>query len=143
MSLTVAIAIADEQTIFRQHFGAAPEYAVYRIEESGAQLIKTIGNPRAGDHHHHHGGEHEHGEHEHGHGHQGKQQAIAELLQAEDVKVIVSGAFGGGVRVMQQWFVPVLMKSDSSVAGALTKLGSESATLLEAYNSPAKDLQQL
>ena len=101
MGLKFAFAVNDSGVFEKKHFGEADKFLIFREKNSELVLEKTLTNTvRDFDE-------------EQQHGSRKKAGAIIDLLKSDDVNVLVSMQFGKNIKVINDFFIPIIIHSDN------------------------------
>ena len=114
--------VTDKGSTISQHFGRAPSYLVFTVEEG--EIVEQEQREKAGHqqftHDHHDHDDHHHHEHEHGHGH-GVHSDAKHMQMVEPIRdceaVIVRGMGSGAYLAMEQAHIrPIVTELDDAEA---------------------------
>jgi predicted Fe-Mo cluster-binding NifX family protein len=92
----IAIALTKDLKLPENHFGESEKFLIYKYSYGSLRFVKSIPN------HHRNDDEGQHGKPEKG-------RNIAGLLQKEDVNCVVSRYFGKNIRIISEFFLPVIV----------------------------------
>ena len=120
MMINVAFATDNGKTFMDRHFGDAKFYDVYEISENDSKFIKRIINTIEEDN-------------EHVHADPEKAKGIAGLFKNENIKVVVSEAFGPNIKRIKKKFVCVLM-NDNSISDSIKTIQQKFDTINKEWN---------
>ncbi|MBN2350502.1 MAG: hypothetical protein JXJ22_16820 [Bacteroidales bacterium] len=96
-----ALAVNHAGYFQAKHFGDADKYCIYEWQNSKLTFLKEELNP------------YKTFDEEQEHGSQKKGRAIINLLKRMDVKVLVSRQFGRNVQLVNQYFIPVIIYTET------------------------------
>lgn len=120
MMINVAFATDNGKTFMDRHFGDAKFYDVYEISENASKFIKRIINTIEEDN-------------EHVHAYPEIAKGIAGLFKNENIKVVVSEAFGFNIKRIKKKFVCVLM-NDNSISDSIKSIQQKFDTINKEWN---------
>ena len=89
--------VTQDETKVSAHFGMAPLYRVFTVEDGEIAAVET----RAKPHHEHHPDHHNH-QHEHGQHQQGRDHHDDMFAPIADCQVLICGGMGGGAHARAQ-----------------------------------------
>jgi len=92
----LAIALTKDLKLPENHFGESEKFLIYRFSDGRLRFVKSIPNQHRND---------DEGEH----GNPEKGRNIADLLKKEDVNCVVSRFFGKNIRIISEYFLPVIV----------------------------------
>ncbi len=101
MGLKFAFAVNDTGVFEKKHFGEADKFLIYKEKDSSLVLDRELKNT-ARDF-----------DEEQQHGSRKKADAIINLLKSDDINVLVSMQFGKNIKVINDFFIPIIIHSDS------------------------------
>jgi len=100
MNLKFALAVNNDNQFEKKHFGDADKYLIYQQEtDKIVFLSEEVNSFKMMDE-------------EIGHGSKRKGNAIIELLKAKGVNVLVSRQFGKNIKLVNEYFIPVIVSSE-------------------------------
>ena len=98
--MKIAIAVDHQDNIQSGHFGEAISYKIYQKKDDQWQFADTLQNDmRNYD--------------EDQHGSKGKGKGVVKLLATRDIKAVVSKQFGQNIKIVGQYFAPIVTSVDS------------------------------
>lgn len=100
-TIKFAFAVSDLNSFEATHFGDAAKYLIYEWNGTEILFVTEIYN------------EHSSFDEKQEHGSQKKGKAIIELLAKSEVKVLVSRQFGRNMKIVNHFFIPVVIDKDS------------------------------
>lgn len=93
-----AFALGTNEQFEPKHFGEAEKYAIYEWNDCNMNFITSIRNPMKDF------------DEEQLHGSRMKGSGIIDLLKKEKVNVVVSRQFGRNIKMINQHFIPVIVR---------------------------------
>ncbi|MFA9392904.1 MAG: NifB/NifX family molybdenum-iron cluster-binding protein [Prolixibacteraceae bacterium] len=109
MHIKFAFAVNQSDIFEARHFGDAEKYMLYEWNNHELLLCGELINRFKNT------------DEEQEHGSEKKGEAIIEMLRENEVQVLVSKQFGKNIKMVNQFFIPVIINEDSP-AQALLKL---------------------
>lgn len=100
-SIRLAFAANQNNQIVDSHFGEAEKYLLYEWNECDLIYLKEVQNPLKDF------------EEENQHGNRKKGNGIINLLKQDNVDVVISKQFGKNIKMVNQHFVPVIVRVDT------------------------------
>ncbi|MBN2805785.1 MAG: hypothetical protein JXR22_03935 [Prolixibacteraceae bacterium] len=101
VTIRLALAVDHEQNFRPTHFGDAYQYLIYEWDNGVFQLITSENNPFKNQNE------------EGGHSLTQKGRAIIDFLKEKGVNVLVSKQFGLNIKLVNQYFIPIVIYSDT------------------------------
>ena len=101
MDLKFAFAVNKGNQFIKKHFGYADKYLIYKqVNDKMILVVEEINNFKLLDE-------------EYEHGSKRKGDAIIKLLKEKDVNVLVSMQFGKNIKMINEYFIPVIIYSET------------------------------
>ena len=101
MNIKFAFAVNHSNVFEPKHFGDADKYVIYEYQNESLILSQEIEN------------KYKNLDEEVEHGSKKKGQSIINMLKEHKVAILVSRQFGKNIRMINQHFIPVIIKEDS------------------------------
>ncbi len=100
MNIKFAFALNSENEFADKHFGDSDKFIISEWNGNGFTESVTEKNTFKDD-----------DDEKHHHGDKNKGQQIVKLLKSKDVKVLMSKQFGKNIKIIGQYFIPVITSS--------------------------------
>ncbi|MEA3447354.1 MAG: NifB/NifX family molybdenum-iron cluster-binding protein [Bacteroidota bacterium] len=124
-SLKLAIALDKDLKLPESHFGESGKFLIYGLSENKLHFLKSIPNLHKND------------DEETNHGDPVKGNNIANLLKNENVHILVSKFFGQNIKIVSQFFLPVIVPM-TDVKNVVILLENNVSNLIEASTTHLK-----
>jgi predicted Fe-Mo cluster-binding NifX family protein len=126
MGLRFAFAVNNDGVFEKKHFGEAEKFLIFKEINSKLILEKSIENTAHNI------------DEQQQHGSKKKAEIIINLLKLADVNVLVSMQFGKNIKIINNYFIPIIIHSDS-VDSVIKIIGKQYHWISEEWEHKSSD----